>query len=368
MVLCFFFGMAPFYAQAETVVRTGQNIAIEAEQTVDGNYYVSVGPFSDTVMSGTIKGDMYALGGVVTVNGTIANDLTIVGGSTQIHGSVAGDVRVVAGEVTIADHVGGDLFVMGGVLNVLSTAKIDGDIIFYGGTATIAGTVNGSIVGTSEKIRIDARVHKNVDIKTAQLITLGDTAVVDGYVTYASGNPIERGQNTIVKGELHKVDTFSAKAVDESRFKPTSLIPAFIVLFTTLTVYLLFRKKLETLVLRTHSTTLKVSLLGFCALLFGPLLAVVMMLTGLGLLIGGMTLLLLLCIYILGYVLAGVIFGSYLAKSFTNHPKVTLYWVLIGTLTLQVLLFIPILGVVTLMCFVIMAIGSLLFGIYSLAT
>src|SRR5690348_1840252 len=85
----------PAYAHAETVLRVGDNISVDAEQIVDGNYYVSVGPFGNTTMSGNVKGDMYALGGMVTTNGPVGSDLSILSASSQIHAPVAGDVRIV---------------------------------------------------------------------------------------------------------------------------------------------------------------------------------------------------------------------------------------------------------------------------------
>jgi hypothetical protein len=352
--------LVPFSVSAETVVRTGQNIAVEAEQTVSGDYYVSVGPWSQTTMSGKVEGDMYAFGGVVTANGEVKNDLTIVGGSAQMHATVTDDVRIVAGEVTVADHVGGDLVVLGGILNVLSTATIDGDVIFYGGTATIGGKVKGSVLGAAEKIRVDATVGKNVDVKTVQSLTLGDTASIDGYVRYVSSKDVERGQNATVKGEIQKTEVPTLDTGTKS-MSLYSLLPLLISLFSTLVLFLLFRKVLEAVVLMAHKHGLKVSLVGLGALMFGPALAVVLMLTGLGLFIGIMTLSLLMFVFVLGYALAGVVLGSYLAKWFTNHPRVTLPWVVLGTVLVHAFLFIPVVGLLVVIVLTVITIGSLIF-------
>ena len=70
----------PFGANAETVLRIGDDISVDADQVVNGDYYVSVGPFGNTSMSGSVAEDMYAFGGTVTTNGSIGRDLTVVGG------------------------------------------------------------------------------------------------------------------------------------------------------------------------------------------------------------------------------------------------------------------------------------------------
>jgi hypothetical protein len=277
-----------------------------------------------------------------------------------MHATVTDDVRIVAGEVTVADHVGGDLVVLGGMLNVLSSATIDGDVVFYGGTATIGGKVKGSVLGAAEKIRVDAEVGKNIDVKTAQALTLGDTAVVGGYVRYVSSQELERGQNATVKGEVQKteVPVIAAGTKNVSLF---SLLPLLISLFSTLVVFLLFRKVLEAVVLMAHKHGLKVSLVGLGALIFGPALSVVIMLTGLGFFIGVMTLSLLMFVFVLGYTLAGVVLGSYLAKWFTNHPRVTLPWVVLGTVLVHAILFIPVVGALVVIALTVITIGSLIF-------
>jgi cytoskeletal protein CcmA (bactofilin family) len=351
----------PISASAETVVRTGQNITVEAEQTVAGDYYVYVGPFSNTTMSGKVEGDMYAFGGVVTTNGAIENDLTIIGGSAQMHATVTDDVRIVAGEVTVADHVGGDLVVLGGVLNVLSTATIDGDVIFYGGTATIAGSIKGSVLGTAEKVRIDATVQKNVDVQTAKALTLGDTANIAGAVRYTSIYELERGVNAEIAGEVTKVNSVSATANTKHGLTLFSLLPMLISLFSTLVLFLLFRRTLEAVALRVQKHTLKVSLLGMGALLLGPSIAVLLMVTGLGFFIGVMLLALLCFVFVLGYTLSGVVLGSYLAKWFTNHPRVTLNWVVAGTVVIQAMLFVPVVGILLAVFVSVLTIGALIF-------
>lgn len=349
----------PFVAFAETVVRTGQNIAVEAEQTVTGDYYVSVGPFSQTTMSGKVEGDMYAFGGVVTANGEIKNDLTIIGGSAQMHATVTDDVRIVAGEVTVADHVGGDLFVLGGILNILSTATIDGDVIFYGGTASVDGQVKGSVLGVAEKIRIDGAVGKNVDVKTTKSLTLGDTAKIVGYVRYSSASELSRSQNAEVKGEIQKIEL--PQVLSPGVKMPTlfSVLPLLISLFSTLVLFLLFRRVLEAVVLTAHKQGLKVGIIGVCAL-FGPVLSALLMLTGLGFFIGVMTFSLFLFVFVLGYTLSGVVLGSFIAKWFTNHPRVTLPWVVLGTVLIHVALVVPYVGLLAVLVCTVITIGSLM--------
>jgi len=357
--------LMPSLTSAETVLRIGESIAVDDNQTVNGDYYVSVGPLGNTTMSGAITEDMYALGGTVTVNGTIGHDLTIIGGSSQVHATVTDDVRVVGGEVIIAEHIGGDLFVIGGVLKMLSTASVAGDIIFFGGDADINGNVGGSVLGTSKKIRIDAEVKGDVDVKTATRLTLGSKANVGGFVRYASLEPLLRAPNASVAGEVSQNEYYTKSAASNTKTR-NALIPLFITLFATLSLYLLFKKELQVFVHNVHNAPLKNGMLGLAVLVLGPVIALLLTVTVLGVLVGVMSLGVVLILYAVGYSLTGVVLGSYLSKMFTKHATVSLPWILTGTATMYVLMFIPLLGIAVACILFALAVGGLVTGTYKL--
>lgn len=351
----------PGTAQAETVLRIGDDIGVSAEQVVEGDYYVSVGPFGKTSMSGSVAQDMYAFGGSVTVNGSIGEDLTVIAGTSQLHATVTDDVRIISGDVTLGEHVGGDLFVIAGSLTVLSSATIDGDLFFFGGEATINGKVAGSIMGTSEKIRINATVGKNVDIKTALAPTLGEDAQISGAVTYESPAKIVRAQNAVVEGEVTQkayTSTTPKKDIEDAA------IPFFMALFASLTFFLLFRKELGSLVQLAYLKPLQSSLFGFALIILGPLVAVLLMVTILGMFVGVSLLAFSILVFIAGYVLSGVVVGAWLSKLFTKKLQVSLLWVIIGTAVVHGALYIPVVGVVVVLCSWVLATGGIAYSLY----
>jgi hypothetical protein len=308
---------------------------------------------------------MYALGGTVTTNGSIQNDLAAVGGSVQVLSSVNDDVRILGGEVTIANHVSGDVFVLGGVLHILSTATIDGDVFFFGGEADINGKVGGSILGTSKRIRIDGEVKGNVDITTATALTLGDKANITGFVHYTSVEPLVRAQNAVISKEVTQRAYNTVPESEESKTR-AALVPIFITLFATLSLFLLFKKELQSLVTHTQRSVGKSFLLGLSVLVLGPLVALILTVTVLGMLLGVISFALVILAYALGYVLTGVVFGAYLAQWFTNKATVSLPWILFGSLSLQILLMIPVVGVLAVFTLFAITVGGLVVGTYSL--
>src|SRR3989344_5008966 len=115
--------------------------------------------------------------------------------------AVEGDFYGLGNDVTVAGEVQGDLVVLAGTLKVLSTAKISGDILFFGTDAEISGEVGKSIFGTSERMRVEGVVSGDIDVKTGTL-TLGERADITGMVKYASSNEIVRAQNARVAGQV----------------------------------------------------------------------------------------------------------------------------------------------------------------------
>ena len=168
-----------------------------------------------------------------------------------MNASVTDDVRIVAGEAVIDDYVGGDVFVVAGILKVLSTAHIAGDVIFYGVEGEINGEVGGSIYGTANRLRIDAHVANLVDVKVGTELTLGSKADIAGDVRYAGVNNLVRAQEAVIGGDIQHKESVAKVAEDPLR---TFLIPLFVSLFATLTLYLLFKREIERVINTiTHS-------------------------------------------------------------------------------------------------------------------
>jgi len=348
----------PFSVFAETVLRTGQDIRVTADQVVGGDYYVWVG-FGDTSMSGSVEGDMYGLGGSVNVNGSIKNDLSIISGTAQLSAPVGDDVRIVSFETTIDDHIQGDLFVIAGKLTVLSSARIDGDIFFFGGQGTIAGTVGGSIMGSSEKLRIDAQVGKNVDVRTFEELTLGDSAEIMGTLTYASPQSLVRAPQAVVEGEITE-QTYTHKEPKIEHF----LLPGFMSLFASLTFFLLFRRELQALVQRIHTRPARSSFFGLAAFILGPIVSILLMITLLGMFVGIAFLALSVLLYVLGFVLSGAVVGAYLAQLFIKKLQVSLLWIIIGTVVVHGALYIPVVGPLFVFAVVLLTMGGIAYGLY----
>lgn len=340
------------FVSAEVIVRTGESVSIGADQTVSGNFY---GVGGTVAISGTVDGDAFVAGGTITLNGSVAEDTLIIGGTVGIHGEVGDDVRIIAGDVTIADAVAGNVVVVGARTKILSSAEIAGDVLVFGGTVVIEGSVGGDVLGNAESIRIDGPVAGGVDVTTRQL-TLGERAAIEGDLQYVSIREFERAAGATVVGSVVRNDAPRAQAAPRD-FR-TMLIPLFVSLFATLSLYLLFRRPLERFAVTTvHSIGLS-TLVGFATVILAPLVISILLVSILGLFVGLMALFLFLLGFVVTLSLMSAVCGGLLSYYVTKKAQVNVLWITIGAVTIQAMLIIPIVGPVAVLLLLFATLGG----------
>lgn len=351
----------PSAVMAETVLRTGSDVTVNAEQIIDGNYYVSAW-FGDTAMSGVVEQDMVAVGSSVTVNGEVKEDLHILGGTAHVHGPVGGDVRIVGADVIIGGTVGGDVVVLGGTLSILSTATIGGDVFFFGANGELSGVITGSLYGSAEQFIINGEVQKKVDLVAPAGLRLTDRAVVAEDVRYSSRVPLQRNPAASVGGKVVENATLPA----EQDTTKTALTVYLVILFTTLSLYLIFRREVEAVAMRTEGSWALSGLIGLGVVVLLPVLSMVLVLTVLGAVVGVMSLLLTLLLIITGIVLTPITVGALIGRQLFKEKHLTQLSIVIGVCTLFLIGLIPGIGPIMVMMFVLFTIGEVTKALYRL--
>ena len=126
---------------------SGNSVTIPSDVTVAHDLYVTG---SAVRIDGRVDGDLFVLDGTVDVNGPVSGDLFVLGGTATISGPVGRHLRAAGGTVTVRGDVQQDLIVAAGTLNVESPAHIGGDLIFTAGQTELGGTVDGSVLGSTQ--------------------------------------------------------------------------------------------------------------------------------------------------------------------------------------------------------------------------
>jgi len=345
----------PSVALASSVMRTGEAVSVAADQAVEGDFY---GLGNDVTVSGEVTDDLLIIGGKVKINGKTGADLAALAGDVQIDGVIGDDARVVAGEVTVAGEVQGDLVVLSGTLKVLSTAKISGDILFFGTDAEISGEVGKSIFGTSERMRVEGKVGGDIDVKTGTL-TLGERADVTGMVKYASSNEIVRAQNARVAGQVVQNEVVVEKATPKD-----VLVPLLVLLFAALVWHLLFGRLLDRVSTQVVVHPLRSMLIGFGLFFLIPIAVGILIASMLGSLLGLTLMFAYGTLLVAAITISGVVAGTYLFTLISPKNATGIPSVLFGTSVVFLFLFIPVIGPVLIIGLILTTMGALATHLY----
>lgn len=346
----------PLLAFASPVVRTGETIEVGAEQIVDGDFYAAGGA---VLVHGIVHGDLYALAGTVSVSGEVEDDLVVVGGTVHIDGTIGEDVRIIGGEVAIGGTVEGDVLVAGGLVRILPTARVEGDVLFAVGEGDFRGNIRGALSGHGETILISGPVAGDVAVESARPLVLGDQASVEGNVSYRSAHEAVRAPGSVIEGDVER----EARSVVSGG--SLNLLTVLALFFTTFLYLFFFRERIEVLVRRALLTTGRHAALGLGVFVLVPLVATLLMITGIGLPIGAALVATYALVLVLAWSLAGILAGALLSRLVEGTPSFSYTWAGIGTAVVALATALPYIGplVILLLMFVLMGtIGTALYA------
>lgn len=161
---------------------------------------------SDTVtVRGTIFDDLYAAGGSLVLDGVIEGDAVLAGGGISLQSPVTEDAMLAAGNITINAGIGDDLRAGGGTVTV--NAGVGDDAIIAGGTLVMTPemTVGGDINAAGGQVTMQAAVAGSGRIAGGQIVfggsvagnlqVYGDDVMIDGTV---GGSAVLVGQKLVI--------------------------------------------------------------------------------------------------------------------------------------------------------------------------
>ena len=92
-----------------------------------------------------INGPVVSIDGPATINGTVNDDVYVGDGRLVIRGTVTGDVFVLHGDILITGRVGGDVVALTGRVTTRDGAQVKGDVKSRKSPDVASGTVRGDV-------------------------------------------------------------------------------------------------------------------------------------------------------------------------------------------------------------------------------
>lgn len=320
-------------------------------------------------VSGDVGGDVIVAGGDLSVLGDVSQDAVAVGGSVDLNGNVGDDARVAGGNVTIASVITDDLVAAGGFVKMLSEARVGGDAVIAAGTAIVNGTVVGDLTVYGEEVTLNGPVNGNVKLNFTKQVTLGPDARIAGDLTYSADEELVIPEGVFVGGEVKRVDApISRTPFDKDAFNKffgfLILGKLIIALITGVLAVLIFKGFSGSMGKGGREHFWKNALIGFIGLIIIPVIVFLLFASLLGTYIA----LLLLCSYLLflgiAKVYAGILAGALLSKWVQKEAIVDWKWAIIGIVVLQLIAFIPVIGLITVFVVGMASFGTLLMLAY----
>ncbi len=315
-------------------------------------------------IGGDIAGDLTAAGATVTTVGMILSDALLAGGEVDVFGDVQDDLRVAGGAVIIDSTIGGDLAVVGGDVYLSDNAVIIGDILVMGGSVIFEGSAYGDMTVYGGSVEIYGDIVGNVMIRSAGDVTIGRHARLSENLTYVAPSPVVMAQGAMVRGTIVYETTGGTEMVGVRMALAMILllIAAGKILYAVVAVSIIVslfgmfsREVVMTGILHTGRTVL----FGAAVTLLIPLTVFLLALSGIGL-FGGIALGILYALFVLvAKIYAGVTVGALLSRFIKGEILITLPWAIAGVIVLELLLIIPVLGVLTQAALFLIASGAL---------
>jgi cytoskeletal protein CcmA (bactofilin family) len=147
--------------------RTGENVTIAADETIEDDVYVSASTF---VLDGNIKGDLIVVGQNITINGTVDGDLIAAGENIIINGTVTDDARIAGAALQLGAgaSVGGDLVSAGASLETRKKSTVEGELVVGAGQALLAGDVTGDVLAGTGSLELGGQFGGDVQANVGE--------------------------------------------------------------------------------------------------------------------------------------------------------------------------------------------------------
>jgi hypothetical protein len=151
--------------------------------------------------TGPIHGDLVAAAGRISAEYPIDGDAVLAAGSIDVRGRIGEDLRVAGGFVTLTGPVQGEALIVAGSIAFGPDSDVGGRAWLAGGDVAVAGRFGRDVKVYARNILVLGHVAGDIHLY-GTTIELLPTARIDGNVTYVSNTPIKIYPGATVTGSV----------------------------------------------------------------------------------------------------------------------------------------------------------------------
>jgi hypothetical protein len=263
-----------------------------------------------------VDGDAILAGGQVDIASQVEGDLVVAGGEVSVGGGVGDDLYAAGGEVSVDAIVTGNARVAGGEVDIGPATVIEGGASVSGGRIRFDGSVTGYLQATGGDVRLNGNVGGDAIVRSGELSIAPGTRI-DGKLVYSGPKAPIVPEGASIAGGVgfretrgHRwADRDTHVVLDAGRAVGSLLwfIGVFVVAALFTAIFPTFSTQAATLIGREPWVSLG---LGLAVLVCMPFLAVVLLITIIGIPLALLLLPAYLLLMFLGWVTAALFLGQ----------------------------------------------------------
>lgn len=310
-----------------------------------------------------VQGDAVVAGRLVTVGQEVSGDVLAAGWHVSVNAPAADDVRAAGAQVDITAPVHGDLTVAAGELTVGPQARVGGRAWLTGRTIRVDGVFDREIRIAGERVVIGGEIRQPIRV-VAQRLEILPTARILAPMTYQGATPAVVAPGAVLSQSI-AYSNISDSEVRRARWPraATSLLFGIHVFFGGLLLLLLLPKVAGEPAEALRAAPAKSLLAGLALLVTVPFVAILLMISLIGLPAGLALVAAYAVALFIAVVTTAIFIGNWEGRLLHRAPATSrgqhAMLLLAGALTLMVLYAIPVIGTLTVFASVVFGLGAI---------
>lgn len=353
------FGVAVPTASAVSTFATNEAengaVTLAKDETKDGSYYAAA---QSVTVDGTVNGDVYCAGQDIYINGTVNGDVLCAGQRVTIRGAVTGDVRTAGQMVEIAGTVNGTVSSFSQQTTITNGAAVKGSLNGGSQFVTINGIVEKDVVLGAQELSVGGQVKGDVNAEVQKLVLAGSPAIL-GNLSYSNHKELSVDKSRVsgtvnyspVKRGGH--DDGGNLAIAFMSFTLFALFAAVVSAVVLVALAPRYYERSFAIVNKKLGNTI---LAGVGVLLGAPILAVMLMITGVLLPLGIVLLVACVIIHILAFSFTSYYAGRWIFATVVRHSILVMF---AGAVIVAILMLIPFVGMLVFIAMHVLGTGGL---------
>lgn len=151
-----------------------------------------------------VAGDLFAAAGRISVDEAVSGDALLAAGAVDVRSEIGDDLRVAAGIVNLAGRVAGEVLIVGGSIGFSPGTRIAGRTWLAGSDIAVAGRLGDGLKAYGQNILLMGEIRGRTEL-TGRRLEILSSARIEGDLEYSGATEIKIHPGAQVSGRITRV-------------------------------------------------------------------------------------------------------------------------------------------------------------------